>query len=875
MRPDRRPKNAMRRPPKLKPSAGAAEKTTSHGRLGTALTARLFALAVGGLFLGSVADAGNVRQLELFDFSWRFHLGDVPGAEKNAFDDATWRSLDLPHDWSIEGPNDEAAPSGSSGGYVQTGVGWYRKSFSLPETAQGRRVAVQFDGVYEHSTVWINGHEAGTRPYGYSSFVYEITPFLNFGGTPNVIAVRVDNSQQPNSRWYSGSGIFRHTWLLTTDPLEIVPWGVSVTTPEVSAAGATIKIRSRVRNGRPTAQHFEVRQALLDGEGGALTPQEIVSGADEGSAVATAPGEDKDVDSTLVIKSPRLWSPDSPGLYRVRTQLLVAGEVVDSVETSFGIRRVDFDVDRGLLINGEHVKMRGVCLHHDGGAVGSAVPEAVLERRLRLLREMGCNAIRCSHNPEAPEFYDLCDRLGLLVMDEAFDEWTIRKPQLKFGYSDLFGDWYERDVADFVRRDRNHPSVVLWSAGNEIGEQTAPNGPEILGKLVAVFHREDPTRPVTAAMDNIFNQSGEAPDAFTSKLDIVGYNYADRWGGRRESQYGDDREHYRDRRFLGTEESGVAVTRGEYKFGSLLDDNDSDDHLVLGNGPKGALYVAATIRAASLWRFAALHDYVIGEFLWTGVDYLGESQWPRKLTAFGALDSCGFKKDSYYFYQSLWTDAPMIHLLPHWNWPDRAGSIVPVVAYSNGAAVELFLNGRSLGVKAREFPSEGVSDSWNHYAQPKVEATTADLQLVWDVPYEPGELKAVAYDRHGAVVAEAIVRTAHAAANLELTVDRPSISSGVRDVASVTVRATDADGVFVPLADNPITFDVSGPAKLIGVDNGDPESHVSYQGNTRALFNGMALALVQSTPQTGTIRVTAHSVGFPDAEVEISAQAAP
>jgi beta-galactosidase len=498
----------------------------------------------------------------------------------------------------------------------------------------------------------------------------------------------------------------------------------------------------------------------------------------------------------------------------------------------------------------------------------------VLERRLRLLQEMGCNAIRCSHNPMAPEFYDMCDRLGLLVMDEAFDEWTIRKPQIKFGYSDIFADWYERDLEDFIHRDRNHPCVVIWSAGNEIGEQWAPNGPEVLGKLVSVFHREDPTRPVTAAMDNIFNQNGQAPEAFTSQLDIVGYNYVDRWDGRRETQYGDDRELFRQRRFVGTEESGVAGTRGEYKFGSLLDDNDSDDHLVLGQGPQGPLYVAATVRAASLWRFAATHDYVIGEFIWTGVDYLGESRWPRKLTAFGALDSCGFKKDSYYFYQSIWTDAPMVHLLPHWNWADRTGTVIPVVAYSNCAAVELFLNGRSLGVKSREFPSEGVTGSWNNYAQPKIEATTADMQLVWDVPYEPGELKAVAYDRRGQIAAGDTVRTASQPAGLELTVDRPSITSGARDVASVTARAMDADGVFVPLADNQVTFEVSGPGKLIGVDNGDPESHASYQGGTRLLFNGMALALVQSTPEVGMVRVTARSEGLKDAILEIAARPA-
>jgi beta-galactosidase len=863
----------MRRPSKISPCAVPAIFTRLCPRPRSILAGWLSACALGIAAAGFAqsARAESGRQAELFDFGWRFHRGDAPGGENASFDDTSWRSLDLPHDWSIEGPYDEKAATGGSGGYLPTGIGWYRKTFSLPESDRGRRLAVQFDGVYEHSTVWVNGHEAGTRPYGYSSFTYEISPYLNFGSTPNVIAVRVDNSQQPNSRWYSGSGIFRHTWLVATDPLQIAPWGVFVTTPDVSAEAATVTVRVHVRNGRSSAQQIEVRELLLDGEG-VLEPLQP-AGAAAGTAEIAA-GEERDIESTFTVKAPRLWSPLEPSLYRVRTQIVVAGGVVDASDTQFGIRRVEFDVDRGLLINGAPFKMRGMCLHQDGGAVGSAVPEAVLERRLRLLRDMGCNSIRCSHNPMAPEFYDLCDRLGLLVMDEAFDEWTYRKPQIKFGYSDVFADWYERDLVDFIHRDRNHPCVVMWSAGNEIGEQGAPNGPEILHKLIAVFHREDPTRPVTAAMDNIFNQSGPAPEAFTSQLDIVGYNYVDRWGTRRETQYTDDRERFRNRRFVGTEESGVAGTRGEYQFGSLLDDNDSDDHLVLGRGPKGPLYVAATVRAASLWRFAATHDYVIGEFLWTGIDYLGESRWPRKLTAFGALDSCGFKKDSYYFYQSIWTDAPMLHLLPHWNWPDRAGSVVPVIAYTNCAAVELFLNGRSLGVKSREFPSEGVTGSWNNYAHPKIEATTGDLQLVWDVPYEPGELKAVGYDRRGQVAAQAAVQTAHEAAGLEVTVDRSSITSGARDVASVTVRALDANGVFVPLADNQVTFDVSGPGKLIGVDNGDPESHASYQGSTRALFNGMALALVQSTPESGTIRITARSEGLKDAQIDITTLAA-
>jgi len=813
------------------------------------------------------------RQHDSFDLGWRFHLGDLPGAERAAFGDSSWRSLDLPHDWSIEGPYDEHAPTGGSGGYLPAGLAWYRKTFTLPEAARGRQITIQFDGIYQHSTVWINGHELGTRPYGYSTFVYDLTPHLNFGDAPNVIAVRVDNSQQPSSRWYSGSGIYRHTWITIADPLSIVPFGVYVTTPDVSSELATIRVQTHIRNARTASQHFELRTQILDASGQtlrAMAESKTGEGLLASDAGEIAAGAELAVGTSLILHTPQLWSPGAPNLYRVRSEILVAGAVVDVIETVFGVRRIDYDIDRGFLLNGAPVKLRGVCLHHDGGAVGAAVPQAVLERRLRLLQEMGCNAIRCSHNPMAPEFYDLCDRLGLLVMDEAFDEWTIRKPQIKFGYSDVFNDWCERDLVDFIRRDRNHPCVVMWSAGNEIGEQGAANGPEILRKLVEIFHREDPTRPVTAAMDNIFNQHGQAPVAFSSLLDIVGYNYVDRWGTRRETQYADDREHFPNRKFVGTEDTSVRGTRGEYRFGPMLGGGFIAGRIVPGVGPEGALYVADPIRAASLWRFVATHDYVIGDFAWTGFDYLGESWWPRKLATSGPLDTCGFKKDAFYFYQSIWTNAPMIHLLPHWNWPDRIGRAVPVVAYTNCAAVELFVNGRSLGAKAREFPSQGAAGGWNSYALPQIQATTTDLQLVWDVPYEPGELKAVGYDRDGAIVATANVRTAGAAATLELTVDRANIASDSRDVAHVTVRALDKDGVFVPLADNLVSFELSGPVKLIGVDNGDPSSHESYQGNSRALFNGMGLALVQSTNESGPAHLTARAKGLREATAEIA-----
>jgi beta-galactosidase len=821
------------------------------------------------MFASIALAAANGRERESFDLGWRFHLGDAPTAEQPAFADHNWRALDLPHDWSIEGPYDQQAPTGGGGGYLPAGIGWYRKTFAMPEATRGRQAIVQFDGVYQRSTVWINGHELGNRPYGYSTFFYDLTPYLRYGAEPNVIAVRVDNSVQPNSRWYSGSGIYRHVWLTVSDPLAVAPFGVFVTTPEVSSDAATVNVQTQVRNGRSSTARFVLHSEVLDQRGQPLSPPVTATSpiAEVGS------GAEIGLEAVLSVSSPRLWSPESPALYRLRTEVRHEGAAIDTVETSFGIRQLDYDLHRGLLINGVPVKLRGMCLHHDAGAVGAAVPIAVLERRLRLLQEMGCNAIRTGHKPLAPEFYDLCDRLGIMVMNEAFDEWTLGKARVNGGYSAYFNQWFERDVVDFVRRDRNHPSVVMWSAGNEIPEQWDPNGPAVLGKLVEVFRREDPTRPITSGLDNIFNQNGPAPEAFTDQLDIVGYNYVDRWGMRRETHYEDDRHQFPQRRFVGTEITSAGGLRGDYRFGPLVGSVAPRGPENPTAGPEGALYVRTALHAASLWRFTATRSYVIGDFAWTAFDYLGESRWPRKGATFGPLDTCGFKKDSFYFYQSIWTSEPMVHLLPHWNWPDRVGKVVPVVVYSNSAAVELFLNGRSLGAKAREFPAQGAVGGWNTYALPQIRSTTGDMQLVWDAVYEPGELRAVAYDRNGAVVAEKTVRTAGEPAALEVTVDRQTIAADGRDVAHLTVRALDANGVFVPLADNRLTFEVSGPGKLIGVDNGDLANHESYQSNSRSLHFGMALALVQSTRETGPTRIVVRSPGLPDAAVVIASDA--
>jgi beta-galactosidase len=785
------------------------------------------------------------RQRLLMDYGWAFTTGDPAGAENPGFDDAGWRQLDLPHDWSIEGPYDSAAATTGSGGYLPTGIGWYRRSFRLPAGSTGRRVGIEFDGVFERSDVWLNGHHLGHRPYGYIGFRYDLTPHLAEG--ENVVAVRVDNSRQPNSRWYTGSGIYRHVWLTVTDPLHVGPWGTYVTTPVVDSASALVAVRTRVENGDASGRSGTLVSVILDPAGGEVARSE--------TPFAAAAGVGVDLEQELRVTAPGLWSPDTPALHTLRTTIRDAADrAVDGTDTPFGIRRIEYDSDRGFLLNGTRVKMLGVNLHHDGGPVGAAVPEAVWERRLKLLKEMGVNAVRTAHNPPAPEFLDLCDRLGLLVMNEAFDEWTHGK--VEYGYHVHFDEWAERDLSDFIRRDRNHPSVVMWSLGNEIGEQHAPGGHEVLRKLVEIAHREDPTRPVTTGNDHIYADDGATTEEFMELLDIVGYNYVDRWHERRELYATQDRHAHPDWKFVGTESSPVWSARGWYSLG--------DDP-----GRPRPSWTWGMIRAEQLWKFVALNDWFAGDFMWTGVDYLGESRWPRKASTSGQLDLVGFPDDGYWFYRSRWTVEPMIHLFPHWNWEGREGQMLPVLAYTNCDAVELWLNDRFLGEKRLEFPRQGTTGSWNGYERPQVFPTTADLHLSWDVPYEPGVLRAVG-TRRGEACATAEVRTAGPPAALRVSVDRARIRAGERDVAHVRVEVVDAAGTVVPASDDLVRFTVEGPARLLAVGNGNPTDHSSYQASERRAFHGLLLGLVQSADRVGPVRVTARAEGLEPSSVDIT-----
>jgi beta-galactosidase len=790
----------------------------------------------------------NIRQRLLIDDNWKFIQSDVEGAEKPGYNDANWRTVNLPHDWSIEGEFKEDAITKGPGGYLPTGIGWYRKHFSLSSAVKDLQYWIEFDGVYMNSDVWINGQHLGKHPYGYTSFYYDLTPYIKKG--ENLIAVRVDNSIQPNSRWYSGSGIYRHVWLNIAGSVHIAQWGMYITTPKVDSSSALVSFRTSIENKSSIAKKIVLHSVIKNGTG-----KEIVS---LNTVVSLKPSVKTDIEQSITIDSLALWSIEIPSLYTLDSYILEGGKITDNLSSTFGIRKIEFDRDKGFFLNGKQVKINGVCLHHDAGCLGAAVPEKAWKRRLQLLKEMGCNAIRTSHNPPAPEFLDLCDKMGFLVMDEAFDEWLVAKGQVPYGYHKYFEESSQSDLLSMIHRDRNHPSVVLWSAGNEVPDQVAENGSEVLKKLIETFHKEDPTRPVTQANDRIAAGDGPAKLPFLEMQDIVGYNYVDRWFKRRELYYSVDRHDHPDWKMIGTENVSIGGIRGQY---SIVPDQSDE------RPGRTRDYRVGMIEAEQLWKFTSVNDYVMGDFMWTGIDYLGEARWPSKSSSSGVIDLCGFPKDGYYFYQSQWTRKPMVHLFPHWNWAGHEGQVISVIAYTNCDSLELFLNGKSFGTKSYVFPQQGHSGGWNTYARPYIPPTTSDLHLSWDVPYEPGTLKIVG-KKEGVIVTEE-VHTSSKPSAIRLTADSRNIDANARDIVNVKVEITDENGWLVPNADNCIEFKVEGEGILIGTDNGNPRDKTPMKSKLRNAFNGLALAVIQSTRKSGNIRITASSANLKEAVLQV------
>jgi len=812
-------------------------------------------------------DSPRVRKN--FDDSWTFYRGEAPGAEKADFDTSAWRPLDLPHDMAVESPFDAKATSAAPGGYLPGGIGWYRKTFRMPEGSQGRKVFIEFDGAYMNSEVWINGHHLGKRPYGYLGFEYELTPHLDFTGE-NVIAVRLDNSQLPSARWYTGTGIYRHVWLKTTDPLRVAHWGTYATTPEITKEQATVSIETTLRNGHKMAKKSTIRQTILDASDKPVATTE---------GVLQIPSDtEMSLSLKLTVPNPKLWSPDEPNLYTIRTEVLEGEKIVDVYQTPLGIRTIRFDAEQGLFVNDVNTKMKGVCNHQDLGPLGSALWDQALERRMKMLKDMGCNAIRTSHYPHSPELMALCDKMGFLVINETFDEWRRgwnfegkllvasknNKGKAPFGYNKYFDEWHERDLTDHMKRDRNHPCVIMWSVGNEVPESVKNGEIETVKILRDICHKTDPTRPVTVGCNHIksANESG-----FTEQLDIVGYNE----GVESVFEIEGDRVRYPKRKMYLSEVPHSLQTRGEYRtipryFRPGFEHPKLTEKEVF---PETDAYYESSydnsgvqIDARRSWRMTKTQPYIMGEFRWTGFDYIGESGgWPRVLGNFGIIDLCNFPKDHYYFYQSQWTDKPMVHILPHWTWSGKEGTTIPVWCYTNCDEAELFLNGTSLGTRA--------FDEKN------------DMHLEWLVPYQPGELKVVAR-KEGKVAATMSHHTAGAPARFSVSADQTSLDPARRDLSYLTIRMEDENGNFVPTASKWVHIQIEGPGRLVGSGGGDPSSHTSFQANTFRTFNGLGRVIIAatsgpepeirpgSTRKPGEIIVRVNSKGMESVELRFT-----
>lgn len=820
-----------------------------------------------GMMLAVCGLSASADDRRLFDEGWQFTLSDSVKMSVPGYNDKTWRTLDLPHDWAVEGDFMATAPSGASGGALPGGVGWYRKHFRMTDADKGKKLFIDFDGVYMNAKVWINGHELGQRPYGYSSFRYDLTPHLNYGGD-NVVAVRVDNSDQPNSRWYSGCGIYRHVYLVSTEQVHVSHWGTWVNAEVQKSGKAVLKLDVELDNETGKMQTATVVNTLLDAAGKAV-------GSSKGTVKLPAGASRQAVSQSITLKNPQLWSVERPYIYKVRTQVNIDGKTVDEYYTNTGVRSFRFDAAKGFFLNGKNMKINGVCQHHDMGCLGAAVNEDALYRQLKMLRDMGANAVRCSHNPPAPELLNMCDTMGLIVMDESFDMWHRRKT--KNDYARFFDKWAERDLTDLVRRDRNHPSILMWSIGNEVleqwssadadnltaeqanlilnaghdastlakdGEELSPNS-ILTRNLCNIIRRLDNTRPITAGC----NEPDPGNHLFKSgALDIIGFNYHHEW-------VKDVPKNFPGKPFIFSESVSALQTRDYYMMPSDSVRKAPQEWWMPYTDPSFQCSAYDNMHASwsstheQTWDVVKHNDFVGGQFIWTGWDYIGEPTpygFPARSSYFGIIDLAGMPKDVYYMYQGEWTDRQVCHLFPHWNWLD--GQQIDLWCYYNNAdEVELFINGKSQGVRTKG---------------------AHDYHVMWRVTFEKGEAKVVAR-KNGKVVATDVRRTAGAPHHIRLTADKTSLAANGKSLSFVNVDIVDADGNVCPWAENQVFFELSGAARLDGVDNGNPASMERFKDNKRKAFFGRCLAVVRSAKQAGKAVLKARAYGLPDAEIEI------
>lgn len=793
---------------------------------------------------------------------------DFPFVQSN-FDDSSWDSVNLPHDWAIKGPfyqGWDAPVGGGMGRLPSPGIAWYRKSIPIPKEDAGKSIFLDIDGTMSYAMVWVNGQLAGGWPYGYSSFRIDITPYVKIG-EENQLAIRVDNP--PNSsRWYPGGGIYRNVWLVKTQPIHIAHWGTFIKTTNVSTSRAQVSLTVNVENDSDKDQEVHMQTSIyaLDDQG---KREQNVTQKMKSEILTLKARNNSSFESKVTIENPRLWGPpptQKPNLYVAVTQIIQNGETIDEFETPFGIRSIEFDPDKGLIVNGEHIYIKGVNQHHDLGALGAAWNDRAAERQLEMLRELGCNAIRIAHNPPAPELLQMTDRMGFLVVDELYDCWERKKTPLDFHL--IFPEWHEQDLRALIRRDKNHPSVIMWSTGNEVGEQyTDEAGAEVAARLRKIANSEDPTRPTTAS----FNYA-KPNMPITAEVEVINLNYqgegirnapayAHLNGINTPPLYPAFHETYPDKMIISSENAAALSSRGTYLF-PVVDEISAPINDSIGGDPEKGYVSAYELHTANfgssadkVFRSLDMHPYVAGGFVWSGWDYLGEPTpyYLARSSYFGLIDLAGFKKDRFYLYQSKWRpELPMAHILPHWNWPDRVGQVTPVHVFTSGDEAELFLNGKSLGRKAK-----GVYE----------------YRLRWDdVIYELGELKVIAY-KDGKRWAEETIKTTGTPSQLKMEVDRKAIMADGQDLAFVTVTVVDENGLDVPTANNNISFQLEGPGEIIATDNGDPTDMTPFNSQERKLFNGKVLAIIRALDeQSGSIIATVNAPNLTPTSITIESR---
>lgn len=819
------------------------------------------------LCIFSYISQAGVRSELTFEKGWKFTREDNAAAMSPAFDDSSWQNVTVPHDWAIYGPfsvtndmqnvailqdgQDKAMEhAGRTGGLPFVGVGWYRLEFEAPAMEKTDKASLIFDGAMSNAMVYLNGNEVGYWPYGYNTFYFDVTPYLKAGET-NVLAVRLENKEE-SSRWYPGAGLYRNVHLRINRDVHIPVWGVQVMTPVVKKEFAKVVVRTQVEYDGDDTSACNIVTKLKDRNGNVVAEgRKCLCFADENV-----------FEQELVVRNPSLWSPATPELYTAETSVYVGDELTDECSTVFGIRSLEFVPDKGFFLNGEKTYFKGVCMHHDLGPLGAAVNDAAIRRQIRILKDMGCNAIRTSHNMPAPELVRACDEMGMMVMAESFDEWKLAK--CINGYNLYFDQWHEKDMTNLVRHYRNNPSVVMWCIGNEVSEQHQRGdlGSKIMRKLRDICHKEDPTRPVTCGMD--------APDAvivnnMAATVDIPGFNY-------RPHKYPLAYEKLAQQLILGSETASTVSSRGVYKFPvTRYWMKKYDDH-------QSSSYDTESCGWSNLPEddFIQHEDlpYCIGEFVWTGFDYLGEptpyyTDWPSHSSLFGIIDLAGLPKDRYYLYRSHWNkEAETLHILPHWNWKGREGEITPVFVYTNYPSAELFINGKSQGIRSKDMSvtvhnSADSTSIMNFKRQQR-------YRLMWmDTKYEPGVVKVVAYDKDGNPVAEKEIRTAGKPHHIELSADRSVIKADGKDLSFVTVKIVDKNGNLCPDAQNLLTFKVKGKGFYRAGANGDATCTELFHEPQMHAFNGMMTAVVQSTDESGQIVLEVSSKGLKSASLPI------